>query len=212
MVDCDKRQKETSLDREGEEKVQHRCVDKRVPDTYLKIVELPTCEACPIMQMRKDMPSCERPEWEKHLISVETISRDVNPDQLDVNPAESDLGYETGCPYRWDGVCRITGHEINPEICKACDQETAEAMSELKIFGKGLKWAGAVTKWIRMGRPVRSDERVREIFEKYCQPCELYDSENHGCKKCGCNVSTDTAPLANKLKLATEECPMGLWK
>jgi len=212
-IDCDKRQREVRTSRKGEVEESHRCLEEKVPETYLKIVDVPTCEGCPMMVLKNNAKKlgcgADRPEWESELLA---ISPATPGDSLAANPAEAHLGYETQCPYRWDGVCRVTGHKINPEICKACDQETATEMAELGLVGKALKWGNAVKRWVREGRPVRSDEEVKEIFETHCKPCELYDPETHGCKKCGCAVNTDTAPLGNKLKMKTEVCPMGLWR
>jgi hypothetical protein len=69
----------------------------------------------------------------------------------------------------------------------------------------------ALTRWIGEGRPVRSDEEVEAIHTKFCKPCEWYDAEKKRCRGCGCKVSTSTFAVINKIKMATEHCPKGLW-
>jgi len=66
----------------------------------------------------------------------------------------------------------------------------------------------AVARWIAAGRPVRSDSRVQEIFETLCQPCEHFDAEHQSCRLCGCRVRKSGSAFANKLRMATERCPM----
>lgn len=220
MINCEKRQKEVKKARDGTRIEQYRCMEKKVPDTYLQIVDVPTCEQCPILAAKNAPRTCGERHWSEELLHVGVISRDA---PLNVHPAEADLGYHTSCPYRWDGVCRVTGREINPEICLACDQETATEMANLGLLEKAASWANAVRRWVREGRPVRTDEEVAVIL-KICQgdpespdpkkqeACNLYDKDAHACRKCGCAVSTDKAPLGNKLRMKTEICPMGLWK
>lgn len=69
-------------------------------------------------------------------------------------------------------------------------------------------YAGAMRKWIAAGRPTRSDDRVREIFETLCRPCEHFDAQRQTCRVCGCRVRASGSALANKIKMATERCPL----
>jgi len=205
-IDCDKRQKE-----EIKGEAQHRCLEPKTPDTYLKIVDVPTCEGCPLMAIKamQKKAACQgAPHWSEELLSV----MPMGSDPYVMHSEERKKGYAQACPYRWDDKCRVTGHKINPEICKACDQETADEVANLGLVGKAAKWANAVRQWVVAGRPVRTDEEVKYIFETFCKGCELFDPEAHACKKCSCAVNTDSAPLTNKLKMKTESCPMHLWK
>jgi len=222
-INCDKRQQEENT--KGEE--QHRCIERKRPDKYLQIVEISTCEVCPLANLVKPR-TCQDArrdqyiegkfgDWRDELLNVKEVGRDG---PLKVNPSEEVEGYEQPCPYRWDQTCRVTGRKINPEICLACDQETAAEMATLPK--KIANYAGAIRRWIREGRPVRTDNEVAEIL-KICQgdpessdpekqkSCKLYDAESHSCLKCGCAVSADKAPLGNKLRMKSEICPLGLW-
>lgn len=71
-----------------------------------------------------------------------------------------------------------------------------------------IRYGGAVKRWIAAGRPVRSDDRVRDIFERLCRPCEYFDPRRHTCRLCGCHVRRSGSALANKIKMATERCPL----
>ncbi len=71
-----------------------------------------------------------------------------------------------------------------------------------------LRYTKAVARWIAAGRPVRSDSRVQEIFETLCQPCEHFDAEHQSCRLCGCRIRKSGLAFANKLRMATERCPM----
>jgi len=42
-----------------------------------------------------------------------------------------------------------------------------------------------------------------------CRGCELFDGSK--CRRCGCRLSTSTSGWANKLAMATEQCPRGKW-
>ena len=70
-----------------------------------------------------------------------------------------------------------------------------------------MRYGNAVIRWIAAGRPVRSDDRVREIFERLCRPCERFDAKRQTCRLCGCRVRRSGSALANKIKMATERCP-----
>jgi hypothetical protein len=67
-------------------------------------------------------------------------------------------------------------------------------------------------KWIEEGQPVRSPERVEEIFNNYCKPCPKFIPiplfSNRGqCGKCSCLLSSDSDKM-NKIQWATTRCPL----
>lgn len=87
--------------------------------------------------------------------------------------------------------------------------------------GQLTQFAAAVKRWIEAGRPERSDQHVREIFDEYCTPCQ-YNRDGR-CKACGCQIRGDEPALAkllsfvgarsltNKIRMATEHCPLWKW-
>jgi hypothetical protein len=69
----------------------------------------------------------------------------------------------------------------------------------------------ALIKWVKAGRPKRTQEEVEHIHSTFCnppgKPCEWYDADQGRCKGCGCQVSLGSIAVLNKLKMATEHCP-----
>lgn len=97
------------------------------------------------------------------------------------------------------------GYPNPPDFSKTLPCRGGSAPQGVRI---ALRYSAAVKRWVAAGRPVRSDDRVREIFENYCKPCEHFDSERQTCRVCGCRVRRSGAALLNKLKMATERCPL----
>lgn len=65
---------------------------------------------------------------------------------------------------------------------------------------------GALARWNRAGKPVRSPERVAELLS-ICQACDKFTGSH--CRRCGCPVNGHVdEPTHNKLALATERCPL----
>jgi hypothetical protein len=79
------------------------------------------------------------------------------------------------------------------------------------IFNLAYRYTRALSRWIKAGRPVRSNVETKKIFELFCEPCEAYDAQSSACRHCGCRVSPVAAALHNKIAMATEECPLGRW-
>ncbi len=80
----------------------------------------------------------------------------------------------------------------------------------LGIVAKGVNYAKAIVRWKMAGSPVRSDEEVVRIFEDLCWKCEHFTT-NSTCPLCGCRVSKSTNALLNKIRMATESCPLKKW-
>jgi hypothetical protein len=83
-----------------------------------------------------------------------------------------------------------------------------EAPSMLNL---AYRYTRALSRWIKAGRPVRSEEEIKQIFKTFCEPCEAYDSKNSSCCHCGCRVNRMRAAPLNKIAMATEECPLEKW-
>ena len=197
MVDCSKRQKENYKG-----KRQFRCINKSA-ELYREIVVQDQCEVCPVRMARK-----------KKAVPCEVaLKRDRIAKQLSQLPViKPQPGEYPVCPYRYghkDGTqhCSITDLGVNPEICNRCDSETRE--HEANFGDKVKNYFGAVRRWVANGRPTRSEEEIKVLFEDHCQGCSRYDPDKHACKNCGCKVSKDSSPLANKLAMASEHCPLG---
>ena len=71
-------------------------------------------------------------------------------------------------------------------------------------------YAAAVSRWLAAGRPVRTDEKVGELLE-ICQDNRCGKYRDGQCLACGCRVNSSGWALTNKLRMATEDCPKGMW-
>jgi len=188
MVDCLKKQKEIYKGTP-----QHRCIN-RESELFQQVVLPIQCETCPVQKLRHKKPLPCLEQLQKNQLPV-------------IEPQD---GYPT-CPYRYaskSGMsCSITSLPVDQEICGRCEEGTRK--HEAKFGEKVINYFGAVRRWVASGRPARTQEEVEQLFEEHCKGCERYDKVKHACKNCGCTVSTDSSPLANKLAMATEHCPLG---
>lgn len=187
MVTCAKQQREVH----GGIKV-NRCIH-RESALFMEIVDHDQCTGCPLLTARK----------EKRVPCAERIRKEQTRPII-----ESGKEYP-GCPFRIGQICAITNLEIDSEICGRCNKETRE--HEAKFGEKVKHYFGAVRRWVAKGKPTRSKEEIDQIFEEHCKGCERYDKASHACKNCGCAVSIDSSPLANKIGMASEHCPLGRW-
>lgn len=75
-----------------------------------------------------------------------------------------------------------------------------------------VSYRDARTRWHEAGKPVRTDEQVTDIYKNICVPCENFLKRRGGgaCKLCGCRLNLGTR--INKLRWATESCPIGKWE
>lgn len=72
-----------------------------------------------------------------------------------------------------------------------------------------LRYSMAVVKWMRAGRPERTDEDVAAICDVICPNCGHFNGTS--CNICGCPIRRSGPALRNKAKMATEHCPKGKW-
>ena len=62
--------------------------------------------------------------------------------------------------------------------------------------------------WEAANRPLRSKERMVEIYDTICEPCDSFDDDV--CGECGCSIKREGEDM-NKLAWATTECPLKKW-
>lgn len=111
-------------------------------------------------------------------------------------------------------------HKLSEDIakrllpfCRTIDDEApaaAQGHGTMPSIGQRAKRLGqAAARWIKAGRPTRSEEEVAAILEQHCRPCQHYVSrgraDNGACSLCGCRVNL--GKKLNKLRWATEGCP-----
>ena len=101
----------------------------------------------------------------------------------------------------------ISGTELTADAIAG-----ATELGDLTLLDKGKHYAIALAKWFRAGCPQRTQAEA-EACEAICKsnPADCYDAENDSCKICGCPTSAKRWAIKSKTKMATENCPKGLW-
>lgn len=84
-----------------------------------------------------------------------------------------------------------------------CDAATENPRPPLQM---ATTYATAVARWIAAGFPRRSDDEVDQIFE-ICRACKWMHAAGY-CQKCGCRLSKSRQAMTNKIRMATEHCPL----
>jgi len=83
--------------------------------------------------------------------------------------------------------------------------------TEPTFVRRAMSYAEAVIEWTAAGRPERCKEEVERIFNDLCMPCKSFDEERQRCRRCGCRVTGGGFAFINKIKMATQNCPIGKW-
>lgn len=97
------------------------------------------------------------------------------------------------------------------EGAPCCGQTPAPAAPSL--VKKIVNYSISISKWIMAGRKMRTDDRVNEIA-LICKSNKCGFYKEMTCLKCGCpvrSVEEEEDKTQNKIRLATEVCPVGLW-
>ena len=76
---------------------------------------------------------------------------------------------------------------------------------------KFLSYPMSLARWTAAGCPTRTDAHVADLLTTQCKKCFLYDRQKKRCRECGCAVSLEGWAIVNKVKMATESCPLGRW-
>lgn len=100
-------------------------------------------------------------------------------------------------------------------------------MSDIGIIAKWKGYSKAFKKWRDAGYPERTDEQVDEILLSHCSNCKYLVDHICNHPTCGCHVVNRygedatfvgrlvkrmfSAALLNKIRMATEHCPIGRW-
>lgn len=84
------------------------------------------------------------------------------------------------------------------------------AKTQQGLLGKAGEYLRARDYWKKAGKPMRSDEKIREIFSICSKGCENYLPGGDGggqCGICGCWLYPIVTQV-NKIQWATEKCPL----
>ena len=71
-------------------------------------------------------------------------------------------------------------------------------------------YARALARWTAAGMPMREQVEVERI-EAICRSNACGQYVDGRCEKCGCCVNKSWVVVRNKIKMATESCPVGRW-
>lgn len=183
-IDCKKRQKVVNR---IEGLTSFRCINKEC-GAYGQTVSDDMCSACPVRQALQTKKCKPKPSAVKPPPTQEQLVKDVKEMIKDSPLAEME----------------VEGLEIKPEGEGPTPEYPALSM-QLWLYKEALM------RWNKAGRPTRSDEEVKHIHDTHCANCAWYDKEKHRCKGCGCKVTVGSVAVFNKIKMATESCPQGLW-
>lgn len=93
--------------------------------------------------------------------------------------------------------------------CGGRQKQKKTTVEQVVSYGKAL------TRWTLAGRPVRSSKETERIYRQICSLCEHFKPNEAGtagaCGLCGCRLSPIAPATENKIRMATECCPIGLW-
>lgn len=187
MKDCRKRQ----VERRGDETL-HRCINKQ-SDEYRKPVCESVCDSCPVRVFLESAKK-KKPDPGKSMLPV--------IDTSNFPPCEFRFRQMGATP-----TCGVTGLKVDKEICQRCAKD--EKMETASLLKKPMNYLAAVRKWVAAGRPERTDEEIAAIYDEHCSRCDMYDKDRKICNSCGCPATKDQPALRNKLRMATEACPLG---
>lgn len=108
-------------------------------------------------------------------------------------------------PHRHPACRDIAKVNNNPNMER---QMTPDMLEEPSLLELARNFTAALTKWVKAGAPVVSEEVYRERYA-ICEACEYWKPEARlglgkcGARGCGCTKL--------KLWLSTEHCPIGKW-
>lgn len=184
MKDCRKRQ----VERRGDE-VTHRCINKKA-EAYKMPVCSDICDSCPVRVFLEQKKNKDKPQ-----LALPVVNTDSWP----------------SCEFRLKQggkpTCSVTGLPASKDICQRCAKD--EKMETASLLQKPMNYLAAVRRWTAAGRPERTEAEMQAIYDEHCSKCAMFDKDRKICNSCGCPANTNQPALRNKLRMATEECPLG---
>jgi hypothetical protein len=101
----------------------------------------------------------------------------------------------------------------SPAAIEAQKQQEAQVATAAERLGIKpadiVHYAKALLRWSLAGWPTRTDAEVKRIHREHCEPCDEFVDGR--CRKCRCPVVSKGMVLVNKIKMATEHCPLKKW-
>jgi hypothetical protein len=113
--------------------------------------------------------------------------------------------FNTGVSIPVHDACQRKRRQLPPA------PESAKPPETPGLARRVWSYAEALIEWAAAGKPERADKEVERIFNQCCKKCGWFDPEKQICRGCGCRVAEGGFALLNKIKMATEHCPLNLW-
>lgn len=226
MITCKKRQRMVTNGKE-----EYRCIHKD-SDLYGQIVET-ICEECPLNGPKKNWDKqCGRCA-SRDIINDKTancrmygktvtwqeckvcLTKPIEISEKIIGVLENGEIIENGEETFISTILTDSEKALlaNGKVSRKKDLETIlkNEKEYPSLITQANNYRLAVTRWIKAGRPKRTDDEIKIIHEKHCKKCDWYDKKSSRCKGCGCRVVPKGLALTNKLKMATEHCPRQLF-
>lgn len=81
--------------------------------------------------------------------------------------------------------------------------------SAARIASNAIGAAGRVVFAVASGHSVHVPADVREMRETICKACPKFRAQDNRCTQCGCSLG---GLILDKLRYATERCPLNKWE
>lgn len=104
-------------------------------------------------------------------------------------------------------ICKICGRRV-----KNYGSTPAAACRPLPPLPARVRhYAAAVVNYAVGGFQSRTEAEVERLLA-ICRACDRFNERRQSCSLCGCRCHSGGGALTNKLKMATERCPINRWK
>jgi hypothetical protein len=120
----------------------------------------------------------------------------------------------------YEGQCRCAncgklmknrrGCEYCRAACNSVDDGPPQEVDP-SLTRKAANYCKAINRWRAAGMPNRTDADTSRVYA-ICESneCGFFNAKG-SCRICGCKVSRSRHALFNKIRMATESCPKGIW-
>lgn len=92
------------------------------------------------------------------------------------------------------------------EEFKKCEEANKVSLEMPSLIERGKRYLTERKKWADAGKPMRSQERINEIYDSFCKDCVYRQKYKYCCEICSCFINRGTA--FNKIAFATTRCPL----
>jgi hypothetical protein len=79
------------------------------------------------------------------------------------------------------------------------------------LYIQAAHYAQAVTRHVLTGAQTRTDEEVQRLL-LICQSCPRYNQQRGYCTVCGCRCNANRNAFTNKVRMASQDCPLNKWE